>query len=112
METRYVETALAVARRGSFSAVARERHMAQSTISRHVAALEAEVGELLFHRRAGLIEPTDAGRAFLEGADALVGAALAAVAAARRARPSDLEGATRTNSSVPIGPPRRVSSET
>lgn len=49
-----------VYRRGSFSAVARSRDVAPSVISRAIAALEAELGTLLFYRTTRKIAPTEA----------------------------------------------------
>lgn len=49
-----------VYRRGSFSAVARSRGAAPSVISRAIAALEAELGTLLFYRTTRKIAPTEA----------------------------------------------------
>ncbi len=50
-----------VADRGSFTAAARELHLTQSTLSKHVAALEREFGaELLVRDRAG-VSMTEAG---------------------------------------------------
>lgn len=79
METKYLETALAVARARSFTRVARARSAAQSTISRHIAVLEAEVHAKLFTRPPGPVEPTAAGRAFLPHAEAVVASVKSAV---------------------------------
>ena len=49
-----------VYRRGSFSAVARSRDVAPSVVSRAIAALEAELGALLFYRTTRQIAPTEA----------------------------------------------------
>ena len=49
-----------VYRRGSFSAVARARNVAPSVISRAIAALEEELGTLLFYRTTRKIAPTEA----------------------------------------------------
>lgn len=49
-----------VYRRGSFSAAARARNVAPSVISRTIAALEAELGTLLFYRTTRRIAPTEA----------------------------------------------------
>ena len=48
---------------GSFSAVGRQLGVAQSTVSKHIAALEKEFGIQLFHRTTRQIRPTpEAGR--------------------------------------------------
>lgn len=49
-----------VYRRGSLSAVARARNVAPSVVSRAIAALEAELGTLLFYRTTRKIAPTEA----------------------------------------------------
>ncbi len=49
-----------VYRRGSFSAAARSRDVAPSVVSRAIAALEAELGTLLFYRTTRKIAPTEA----------------------------------------------------
>jgi len=49
-----------VYRRGSFSAAARARNVAPSVVSRGIAALEAELGALLFYRTTRRIAPTEA----------------------------------------------------
>jgi DNA-binding transcriptional LysR family regulator len=80
----HVEAFAAVARSGSFSTAARRLGVAQSTVSRRVQALEAEVGRELLTRPAG--EPprlTPAGAAFLERASRIVDAAGRAEAACR-----------------------------
>ncbi|MBX7083368.1 MAG: LysR family transcriptional regulator [Nannocystaceae bacterium] len=72
----------AVMHSGSLSAAARRLALAQPTVRRHVAALEAQLGRALFVRsRAGLV-PTAAARAMLPHADAIAAAARAAVRAA------------------------------
>jgi DNA-binding transcriptional LysR family regulator len=53
-----------VMRRGSLSAVARERDIAPSSISRTITALERELGARLFHRTTRRLAPTDAAAAF------------------------------------------------
>lgn len=51
-----------VAERGSLSAVAREQGVGQSTVSRHVAELEAALGVTLLNRTTRRISLTDEGR--------------------------------------------------
>lgn len=61
-------TSLALFRRtveaGSFSAVAREGHLAQSTVSKHIAALEQHLGVKLFHRNTRQLTLTESGQDF------------------------------------------------
>lgn len=60
-----VRSFLVAARARSFVVAARELGVSQSTVSRHVAALEAEVGARLFVRVGRRAELSDAGRALL-----------------------------------------------
>ena len=62
-----------VARRGTFSAVAKSRNVAVSSISRQVDALEASLGVRLFHRSSRRLLLTDAGEQFLPRAAGIVG---------------------------------------
>lgn len=52
---------VAIYRAGSVSAAAASRHLTQPALSQHLAALEAEVGEPLFHRRPRKMVPTERG---------------------------------------------------
>ena len=47
---------------GSMSTLARELHRTQSSVSQHIARLEAELGIRLFERHARGIQPTAAGK--------------------------------------------------
>ena len=59
-----LRTFVAVARAGSFAAVARERGADPSSVSRQVAALEAELGVRLFDRTTRRLVATEAGRLY------------------------------------------------
>lgn len=59
---------MSAARSGSFSAAARECFVAQSTVSRQIAALEQEVGTPLFQRRGRSLTLTPAGSYMVEKA--------------------------------------------
>lgn len=54
-----------VLQHGSFSEAARRAGMPVSTLSRRIAALEAELGIRLLERTTRRLKPTEAGRAFL-----------------------------------------------
>lgn len=54
-----------VAQRGSFSAVARDRSIDPSSVSRSIAALEAELGVRLFQRTSRTLALTEGGDAYL-----------------------------------------------
>jgi DNA-binding transcriptional LysR family regulator len=66
VDPRCLRTFVTVVRNASFSAAARELGYTQSGVSQHVAALEAELGAPLLHRRP--VEPTEAGQRLLEHA--------------------------------------------
>jgi DNA-binding transcriptional LysR family regulator len=61
-----------VAARGSFSAAAEALSFTQSAVSQQVAALEREVGTTLLERGARGVRLTDAGRALVSHADAIL----------------------------------------
>ena len=85
METAYLHEYVSVADCGSFTAAARELHLTQSTLSKHVALLEREFGADLFVRDRNGVSLTEAGKVLyvqamhveklLRGAKALVAAA-------------------------------------
>lgn len=53
---------IAIYRHGSITAAAAERFMTQPALSRHLAALEAEIGEPLFVRKPRRVVPTERGK--------------------------------------------------
>jgi DNA-binding transcriptional LysR family regulator len=69
-------TALALfveaARRGSFAAVARDRGLAPSAVSRAVAQLESDLGVRLFQRSTRRMALTDAGARYLARVEPLI----------------------------------------
>ncbi len=73
---------LAVLREGSLSGAARVLRLAQPTLGRHVAALEAALGQALFTRSPGGLAPTAAAAAIRPMAEAMEQAARALVRAA------------------------------
>jgi DNA-binding transcriptional LysR family regulator len=66
VDPRFLRTFAAVVRLASFSGAARELGYTQSAVSQHVAALEADLGATLLHRRP--VAPTEAGVRLLEHA--------------------------------------------
>ena len=68
---------IAAAETGSLSAAARRLGIAQPTVRRQIAALEAAVGAALFARHPGGLTPTPEGAAMLEDARAMRAAAQA-----------------------------------
>jgi DNA-binding transcriptional LysR family regulator len=69
MDWNRLEAFLAVARQGGFSAAARSLNKTQSAVSQAVLALERDLGQPLFVRRAGNVRPTQAGSLLLEHAE-------------------------------------------
>jgi DNA-binding transcriptional LysR family regulator len=72
MEVDHVEAFVAIVRRGGFTPAARTLHLSQPAISRRVHLLEEELGAPLFERVRSGVVLTDAGRAFLPYAEALL----------------------------------------
>ena len=66
MDVHLLRTFVAVARRGSFSAAARELGYTQAAVSQHIATLESDLKVSLLTRRP--VAPTEAGRRLLEHA--------------------------------------------
>ncbi|MGW1839064.1 LysR family transcriptional regulator [Streptomyces sp. NPDC002067] len=83
MSLRQFEYALAVAEEGSVTAAAGRLRVAQPSVSQQIRGLERELGVELFARTPAGLVPTVVGRAFLREAEAAVGAARRARAAAR-----------------------------
>ena len=50
MDTRQLETLLAISQRGGFAAAAQAVNLTASAVSQQIAALEAEIGTQLFDR--------------------------------------------------------------
>lgn len=61
-----------VMRLGSFAAVARDRNLDPSSVSRTIAALEKELGVRLFQRTTRRLSPTEAGTVYFERIEPLV----------------------------------------
>jgi len=81
MELDHVEAFLAIVRRGGFTRASASLHLSQPAISRRIGLLERELGAPVFERvRSGIIL-TDAGRAFLPHAEALLASLRDGVAA-------------------------------
>src|SRR3954449_6545939 len=72
LDVRRLKVLREVAARGSFSAAAEALSFTQSAISQHVAALERETGTKLVERSPRGVRPTEAGRALVAHADAIL----------------------------------------
>ena len=91
-----------IVRTGSFAGAARRRNLAPSSVTRAVAALEAEIGARLFQRTTRRLVPTEAGLRFHDRIGPLLEALEAAGAEARDAvaRPT---GTVRVTASIAFG---------
>jgi DNA-binding transcriptional LysR family regulator len=72
VEIDQVETFVAIVRRGGFTRAAGALHLSQPAVSRRLDLLEREIGRPLFDRTSGGARLTEAGRAFLPHAEALL----------------------------------------
>ncbi|MDX2089078.1 MAG: LysR substrate-binding domain-containing protein [Kofleriaceae bacterium] len=72
MNTDTLRVFVEVVRRGGFSAVARQRNVDPSSISRGIASLEEELGVRLFQRTTRRVVPTDAARAYFDRVEHLI----------------------------------------
>jgi DNA-binding transcriptional LysR family regulator len=72
MELDHVEAFVAIVRQGGFTRASSSLHLSQPAISRRIHLLEAELGAPLFERLQAGALLTDAGRAFLPHAEALL----------------------------------------
>ncbi|MFL5881041.1 MAG: LysR family transcriptional regulator [Actinomycetes bacterium] len=72
LDVRRLQVLREVARRGSFSAAAQALAYSQSAVSQQIAVLEREAGARLVERNGRGIRLTDAGRALVRRADAIV----------------------------------------
>ena len=72
MESRLLEYMLRVAELGSINKAATDLQMSQPALSRHILALEEEMGTKLFHRTQGGVVCTEAGQLLVERARPLL----------------------------------------
>jgi len=72
VELDQVAAFLAIVRRGGFTSAAASLHLSQPAISRRIHLLERELGAPLFERIGSGVVLSDAGRAFLPHAEALM----------------------------------------
>jgi len=83
MEFDHVEAFVAIVRRGGVTRAAASLHLSQPAVSRRLDLLEHEVGAALFERTHGGARLTEAGRAFLPHAEAVLASAHDGVEAVR-----------------------------
>ena len=65
MDTRFLETFVAVAEKGSFAEAARRLDLTPAAIAQRIRALESEIGVVLLSRSGRTVSPTEAGVAIL-----------------------------------------------
>ncbi|MEM8592830.1 MAG: LysR substrate-binding domain-containing protein [Pseudomonadota bacterium] len=107
MDTQALETLIDVDELGSFAAVARERNVDPSSISRIVAQAEAELGFRLFHRSTRALSVTEEGVTYLDRVRPLV-EGLNEAARSARSQTSAPSGTLRIAASVALGERRLV----
>jgi DNA-binding transcriptional LysR family regulator len=99
----YYRTFLAVLRHGSLSAAARDLHLTQPTVGRHVGALEVALGgKALFTRSQSGLLPTRAALELQPHAEAMAAAAAVLVREGSRGATA-MRGAVRLSASEMIG---------
>lgn len=86
MNLRQLEVFLSVVEQGSFSAAAQESMLTQSTVSQHIAGLEADLGVRVLERGRSGIRVTEAGKILLEHARRVVAEVRATEEALQRHR--------------------------
>ncbi|MEL6468638.1 MAG: LysR family transcriptional regulator [Cyanobacteria bacterium J06623_4] len=72
MDVSVLDWFVAVVRQGSFAAVARDRNVDPSSVSRAIAALETELGVRLFQRTTRRLSLSEAGAAYFQQIEPLV----------------------------------------
>ncbi|MBM3558523.1 MAG: LysR family transcriptional regulator [Alphaproteobacteria bacterium] len=72
MDTEILEIFVEAVRRGSFAAVARDRGVDPSSISRAIATLESDLGVRLLQRSTRRLAPTEAGMIYFERVESIV----------------------------------------
>jgi LysR family transcriptional regulator, benzoate and cis,cis-muconate-responsive activator of ben and cat genes len=90
VELRHLRYFIAVAEELNFSRAADRLHMAQPPLSSAIRQLEGELGVELFTRTSREVKLTDAGRAFLDGAQRTLAEAERAAEDAKRAGAGEL----------------------
>jgi DNA-binding transcriptional LysR family regulator len=91
VEVRELECFVAVADHLSFSRAARQLHLSQPPLTRHVQALEEKLGVKVFHRNTHAVSLTEQGALFLDDARAILRHLDRAAETMRRARSGQSE---------------------
>lgn len=101
MDLRQLETFVAVVDKGSISRAAIALHLAQPSVSRQIALLEADLGLRLLERTGRGVAPTAAGQALLAHARTMLGSA-------QEARQQLRDMASEPTGRIVVGLPHRV----
>lgn len=99
---RALETFIAVAEVGSFSAASRKLNMSAPSVTRIIGDLEAHLGVKLLHRTTRIVTLTDIGQRYVEDAKHIIGEVLVADDAAKGAH-LDPTGTLRITASTMFG---------
>lgn len=102
MELSTLQMFVAVVRQGSFAAVARDRHIDPSSVSRAIAHLEKELGIRLFQRTTRQLSLTESGAVYYEQVESIVEQMEQAIAAATEVS-GQPKGTLRVTASVSFG---------
>ncbi len=102
MDVSALDVFVEVMRQGSFAAVARDRDVDPSSISRTIAALEKELGMRLFQRTTRRLSPTEAGMIYFELMEPLLAEMQQAIAIAADIS-GQPQGTLRVTASVSFG---------
>jgi len=97
-----LQTLVEVVRQGSFAAVARERNVDPSSVSRAIANLEKDLGIRLFQRTTRQLSLTEAGAVYYERVEPLIDELKGAIAAAKEVS-NQPKGTLRITTSVSFG---------
>jgi DNA-binding transcriptional LysR family regulator len=92
METRQLETFVAVVERRSFSQAAERLGVTQPAVSLQIQALEKRLGTKLLDRSGRRVEPTEAGMRLYRGAQRLLALEEQVVAEVAEEATAELEG--------------------
>ena len=102
MNTEYLKEFVVLAETRNFWEASARLYMNQSTLSKHIKALEAELGVELFHRTTRHVSLTNYGRAFLPHAQSITRAEFEASTAIQRLK--NIENGLLTIGSIPSMP--------
>jgi DNA-binding transcriptional LysR family regulator len=102
MELSVLQMFVEVMRQGSFAAVARERNIDPSSVSRAIAGLEEELNIRLFQRTTRQLSPTEAGTVYFQRIEPLVEEMQQAIDVATDIS-GQLKGTLRVTASVSFG---------